>query len=113
MVRDRGRRLTVWVVAATAPYLHKGSVPTIAAQLDSARRPRSWRHAGDTPAYDQAALGWAYDRLEAGKAGTKTREERVRIYDADQPGYGNQGHDIGDDLDPEERLVLIEYLKTL
>lgn len=98
---------------ATAPYLHNGSVPTIAALLDSARRPRYWRHAGDTPAYDQAALGWAYDQLEAGKAGAQAREERARIYDADQPGYGNQGHDIGDDLDPEERLALIEYLKTL
>ncbi len=100
----------VW---ATAPYLHNGSVPTIAALLDTSRRPRYWRHAGDTPVYDQQALGWAFVSLETGKSGAATREERARIYETDRLGYGNQGHTVGDDLDPMERLALIEYLKTL
>jgi cytochrome c5 len=98
---------------ATVPYLHNGSVPTIAALLDSAQRPRYWRHAAHLPAYDQTTLGWAYDRLAAGKTEAATRAERARIYDTDRPGYGNQGHDLGDLLSPDERRALIEYLKTL
>jgi cytochrome c5 len=100
----------VW---ATAPYLHNGSVPTIAALLDSGQRPKYWRHAVDAPAYDQATLGWAYLQLDAGKTGATTSAERAWVYDTDLPGYGNQGHDIGDDLYAEERRALIEYLKTL
>jgi hypothetical protein len=103
----------VW---ATAPYLHNGSVPTIAALLDSRSRPTFWRfeRAGDNhPAYDEGRLGWAYRELEHGKAGAMSWDERTKIYDTSLTGYGNQGHTYGDDLSELERLALIEYLKTL
>ncbi|MCG6897432.1 MAG: hypothetical protein LJE60_10050 [Thiocapsa sp.] len=103
----------VW---ATAPYLHNGSVPTIAALLDSGSRPTYWRfdrEGDDRPAYDEARLGWAYRELDEGKAGAMSWDERNRIYDTSLTGYGNQGHTYGDELSESERLALIEHLKTL
>lgn len=100
----------VW---ATAPYLHNGSVPTLAALLESASRPAFWRHAGDRPEYDPAAVGWAYERLPGGKETAMSWDERKRIVDTRLPGYGNRGHTFGDELDAGERAALIEYLKTL
>jgi mono/diheme cytochrome c family protein len=103
----------VW---ATAPYLHNGSVPTIAALLDSRSRPTYWRFdrdGDDRPLYDDVGLGWAYRALENGKAGAMSWDERNHIYDTSLPGYGNQGHTFGDDLTDPERLALLEYLKTL
>jgi mono/diheme cytochrome c family protein len=100
----------VW---ATAPYLHNGSVPTIAALLDSTRRPAYWHFAADRPAYDQSELGWEYAAVEYGKDGAMSWEERNRIYDTTLHGYGNQGHTFGDELTAEERSAVLEYLKTL
>ncbi|MBK1718609.1 c-type cytochrome [Thiocystis violacea] len=103
----------VW---ATAPYLHNGSVPTIAALLDSRQRPTYWefdRAGDDQPAYDRDRLGWAYRSLDHGKAGAMGWDERNRLYDTGLSGYGNQGHTFGDDLSDPERTALIEYLKTL
>ena len=38
---------------------------------------------------------------------------KKRIYDTTLPGYGNGGHTYGDALSSDDRLALIEYLKTL
>jgi mono/diheme cytochrome c family protein len=100
----------VW---ATAPYLHNGSVPDVATLLDSAKRPRFWRHAPGAPEFDQETLGWRYERLEAGKDAAETPEDRARIYDTTRTGYGAGGHTYGDLLSEAERRALIEYLKTL
>lgn len=103
----------VW---ATAPYLHNGSVPTLAALLDSRSRPTYWefdRTGIEAPVYDREQIGWAYRVLDQGKAGAMSWDERNRIYDTSLEGYGNQGHSFGDDLTREERSALLEYLKTL
>lgn len=103
----------VW---ATAPYLHNGSVPTLAALLDSRSRPDFWqfdREGDEQPAYDQSAVGWAYRELNEGKSSAMSWDERNRIYDTSLKGYGNRGHTFGNDLSPSERLALLEYLKTL
>ena len=103
----------VW---ATAPYLHNGSVPTIAALLDSGSRPTHWtfdRTGAARPDYDQRQLGWAYRTLPHGKAGAMSWDERNRIYDTRQAGSGNQGHIFGDQLSETARAALLEYLKTL
>lgn len=96
---------------ATAPYLHNGSVPTLASLLDSSKRPAYWRFA-DEREYDEDALGWSYVALNEGKSGAK-RAERHLVYDTRVPGYSNQGHTFGDKLTPAERMAVIEYLKTL
>ncbi|MEO8702055.1 MAG: hypothetical protein ABI867_18575 [Kofleriaceae bacterium] len=93
----------VW---ATAPYLHNGSVPNLAALLDSSkRRPRTHIERGNT-AYDLVDVGW---HNEEPAADTETKY----IYDTSVAGYANTGHTFGDKLTPGERAGVIEYLKTL
>ena len=100
----------VW---ATAPYLHNGSVPTLAALLNTLVRPRYWRFAETEPDYDPNALGWAYKEVAYGKDGAMGWDERNKIYDTTRRGYSNQGHDFGDEFTEPERVALLEYLKTL
>ena len=97
---------------ATAPYLHNGSVPSMAALLDTALRPQFWRHRAPRD-YDRAAMGWAHEALAHGQADEPDPEARRRIYDTTFRGYGNQGHSFGDALTDADRAALIEYLKTL
>jgi mono/diheme cytochrome c family protein len=98
---------------ATAPYLHNGSVPTMAALLDSRARPAYWTRSMDSKDYDPAALGWKFQALDHGKSGEASASARAKIYDTTRPGYGNGGHTFGDVLSPDDRTALIEYLKTL
>ncbi len=102
----------VW---ATAPYLHNGSAPTVYHVLNSAARPqvftRSYRTGEDE--YDRARLGWKVTVLEHSPAGDMPEFERRKVYDTTRPGQGNGGHTYGDDLTDDDRLAVIEYLKTL
>jgi mono/diheme cytochrome c family protein len=100
----------VW---ATAPFLHNGSVPTVAALLDSAARPAYWTRSFDSNDYDAAALGWVYESLPAGQDAEPSAGKRKKIYDTTKPGYSNAGHTYGDVLTPSDRAAVIEYLKTL
>ena len=100
----------VW---ATAPFLHNGSVPTIASLLDSATRPRYWTRDFEAPEFDPEALGWKYRSLSQGKQAFDDPLERKRIYDTTLPGYSNAGHIFGDSLSDDERRAVLEYLKTL
>ena len=100
----------VW---ATAPYLHNDSVPSIAALLDSSRRPTFWRHLTEPREYDQETLGWRYETLDHGKEGAADAAEARTIYDTTRHGYGSGGHTFGDALSDAQRRAVIEYLKTL
>lgn len=93
----------VW---ATAPYLHNGSVPNLAALLDSSLRLSKTAIVRGRDVYDLAAVGWPN---RAPDGGTNERW----IYDTSAPGYANTGHTFGDKLTPAERATVIEYLKTL
>ena len=90
---------------ATAPYLHNGSVPTIADLLKSSDRPAYWRRSFDNSDYDPLKLGWNYT----------TENEKIDddTYDTTIPGYRNTGHSFGDVLTDGERKALMEYLKTI
>lgn len=100
----------VW---ATAPYFHNGSVPTVAAVLESAARPQYWTRSFDSTDYDPAALGWDIVALDHGQADEPAANERKKIYDTTLAGHTNTGHTFGDALPPADRLAVIEYLKTL
>ena len=93
----------VWI---TAPYLHNGSVPTLAALLDSSRRPTYWSRSFRSDDYDLDQLGWQYRSQDAPDGAPKT-------YNTTVPGYGNGGHTYGDDLTEGQRAALLEYLKSL
>jgi mono/diheme cytochrome c family protein len=101
---------------ATAPYFHNGSVPTVHDVLNSKARPkiftRSFRT--DREAYDEKGLGWKVQVLDAApERGKVPMIEYRKVYDTTKPGRGNGGHTYGDNLTEEERLAVIEYLKTL
>lgn len=85
-----------------APYLHNGSVPTLADLLEPpTERPDSF-WVGYT-VYD-------FDRVGFVTQGAEARDEGWRL-DTRLPGNGNGGHLYGTDLDPESKRALIEYLK--
>jgi mono/diheme cytochrome c family protein len=98
---------------ATAPFLHNGSVPTIAALLDSKTRPAYWTRTFDSNDLDQAALGWKFTAVDHGKDGEADAKKKAELYDTTRPGYGNLGHTFGDKLGDDDRASVIEYLKTL
>jgi hypothetical protein len=98
---------------ATAPYLHNGSVPTLAALLDSSTRPRFWTRSFDSTQYDPAALGWLFDALDHGKDAETDSTTKRNLYDTTRPGYANAGHTFGDALSADDRSAVLEYLKTL
>ena len=85
----------VW---ATAPYLHDGSVPTIAALLDSSTRPMYWTRSHVSTDYDPAAIGWKFTVVDHGQAAETNAQTRAKLYDTTLPGYGNAGHTFGDTL---------------
>jgi hypothetical protein len=101
---------------ATAPYFHNGSAATVYHVLNSKARPklftRSYRT--DLDAYDAGKLGWKIEVLTDKPDPRKLSPiEYRKIYDTSQPGRGNGGHTYGDKLSEEERMAVIEYLKTL
>jgi hypothetical protein len=83
---------------ARAPYLHNGSVPTLAALLQPpADRPVIFRR-GSTD-YDTGAVGF--------------KSDQGWTYDTRLPGNSNAGHTWGAGLSDADRRALLEYLKTL
>jgi hypothetical protein len=87
-----------------APYLHNGSVPSVADLLEPIeRRPKQFWRGSDV--IDPVKLGFISQGTEAARAGTR--------YDTSQPGNGNTGHVYGTTLAPELKRALLEYLKTL
>jgi hypothetical protein len=112
----------VW---ATAPYFHNGSVPTVEAVLNSKLRPEIWERSQDPFAYDLESMGVLFqavssDELEAGNRKRATapymsREslDQMFVYDTTGFGRGNMGHRFGDSLTQDERLAIMEFLKSL
>ncbi|MEW5854973.1 MAG: hypothetical protein AB2A00_39725 [Myxococcota bacterium] len=98
---------------ATAPYLHNGSVPTLAALLESGTRPVYWRRTFVNTDYDPVDVGWRHTVLDHGQDEEPDDAQRRTIYDTTLPGHSNMGHTFGDAFSAEERLAVIEYLKTL
>ncbi len=91
----------VWL---NAPYLHNGSVPTLADLLEApANRPATFWRGYDL--YDSARLGFVTQGPEAERDGSRM--------DVSLPGNSNVGHAYGTELAPDAKRALLEYLKTL
>lgn len=99
-VRSTGKYFapTLNGVWARSPYLHNGSVRTIAQLLTPPNGRAKSFHRGSR----------AFDRKEMGYA-----DEGAYLLDTGVSGNSNSGHDYGTRLSPEEKRDLIEYLKTL
>lgn len=100
---------------ATAPYLHNGSVPTLAGVLNSKARPKVFTRSYQTGEadYDKERVGWKVTELSGPPDPKLPAIERRKVYDTTQPGRSNAGHTFGDHLTDVERAAVIEYLKTL
>lgn len=89
-----------------APYLHNGSVPTLAALLDTPdARPRQFYRGYDV--YDPVGVGFVSTVDIDPVSG-----QRFFLYDTAQAGNSNAGHVYGTTLTAEQKRALIEYLKT-
>jgi hypothetical protein len=90
---------------AAAPYLHNGSVPTLAELLKpAAERVNSFK------------VGPAYDLVNIGLAVEQTRfDYTLQTTDCSDRNSGNSrcGHEFGTQLSPDEKKALLEYLKIL
>lgn len=88
---------------AAAPYLHNGSVPTLADLLKPAsERPTSF------------PMGPVYDIRNVGIAATQPGSYVMTTTGCDAPNSGNSrcGHEFGTKLLPDQKLDLLEYLKV-
>lgn len=109
----------VW---ATAPYLHNGSVPTLYDLLLPAKK-----QAGDATGmeYRPAKFVTGSREFDAERVGFRSQGYDGFVFDTGVYGNGNSGHEYGTRdvkrpdgtvekaLTREERLDLLEYLKTL
>ncbi|MDB5349916.1 MAG: cytochrome c peroxidase [Planctomycetota bacterium] len=102
----------VW---ATAPYLHNGSVPTLYHMLKSSERPPRYRRPPSTSFdhYDPVKVGWKAEPVTAPLDPKTPQPEAMFLFDSSRRGLSNKGHTFGDKLSDEERMDVIEYLKTL
>jgi hypothetical protein len=91
----------IWL---TAPYLHNGSVPTLADLLQPVeQRPKQFWRGFDL--FDAVKVGFVSDSDAAKRMGT--------LLDVSQPGNSNAGHTYGTTLSASEKAALVEYMKTL
>jgi mono/diheme cytochrome c family protein len=86
-----------------APYLHNGSVPSLADLLETPdQRPKLFWRGYDL--YDQEKVGFVTSGPEAERFGFR--------FDTSVPGNSNGGHLWGVELSPDEKKALVEFLKT-
>lgn len=95
---------------ASAPYLHNGSVPTLAALLAPATRPTRFMVGGH--ALDLAKVGLRLGADGAYPPGYRPFSQPAWI-DTRAAGRSNGGHVFGQTLAARDRASLIEYLKLL
>ncbi|HVJ52573.1 MAG TPA: di-heme-cytochrome C peroxidase [Aliidongia sp.] len=90
---------------AAAPYLHNGSVPSLAELLKPAAQRTAAFQVG--PAYDTVNVGLAANQTAFGYT--------LKTTGCDDRNSGNSrcGHEYGTSLSPEDKRALLEYLKAL
>ena len=96
---------------ASAPYFHNGSVPTVYHVLFPDERPTVWR-VKDYSSYDHTRLGFLVDEYKR-MPETSTLTEKRKYYDTTRETMSNRGHPFADVLSKEQKLSLLEYLKSL
>jgi hypothetical protein len=88
----------------SGPYLHNGSVPSLAALVEPVEgRPRRFYRGYDV--LDPVRVGFVSDGPEAQANGEP--------FDTTLPGNSNAGHTYGTMLPADDKRALVEFLKTL
>jgi hypothetical protein len=86
---------------ATGPFLHNGSVPSIADLLLQ-------------PAARPATFYVGQREIDAAKVGFVNAEgPTTMLFDTTIPGNSNSGHTYGTDLSAEDKDALVEFIKSL
>jgi hypothetical protein len=96
---------------ASAPYFHNGSLPTLYHVLFPDERPAVWK-VKDYDSYDHTRVGLAVEEYTR-MSDARTLAQKREYYDTTRLTMSNSGHRFADVLSKEERLSLLEYLKTL
>jgi mono/diheme cytochrome c family protein len=96
---------------ASAPYLHNGSVPTLWHLFHPDKRPVVWKRTED--GYDREKVGLEVAEYESIPADVKSAKQRRTFFDSRLFGKSTQGHTFPDVLEEDEKVAVIEYLKTL
>lgn len=95
---------------ASAPYLHNGSVPTLWHVLNPDQRPELWRRT--ELGLDCEKMGLHVETPTELPKRLKATERRW-YFDTKQPGKSATGHDYPNALTQDEKIDLLEYLKSL
>lgn len=97
---------------ATAPYLHNGSVPTLYDLLLPKRRAKDPEDGEYRP--DRFTVGHReFDPQKVGFITVKS-DDRKLLFETHRKGNSNAGHEYYTrSLTKEERMALVEYMKTL
>ena len=90
---------------ATAPYLHNGSVPSLW-ELMLPAKDRTPSFMVGSRVFDPKHVGYVTDR-------SPFKDGMFTVDPANANGNGNQGHEYGVNLSPEERWAIVEYLKVI
>ncbi|MCM2372514.1 hypothetical protein NB063_18040 [Rhodopirellula sp. ICT_H3.1] len=98
----------VW---ASAPYFHNGSVPTLWHVLNQSQRPTVWRRVSDS--IDESKVGLTIESVKRVPLEEPDVALRRSYFDTRRFGKSASGHDYPDSLDEQEKIALLEYLKTL
>lgn len=96
---------------ASAPYFHNGSVPTLWHVLHPDARPQVWRRTED--GYDQQRIGLEIEAFDAVPNSVKSAAHRRRYFDTTIHGKSAAGHLYPNKLTENEKVAVLEYLKTL
>jgi mono/diheme cytochrome c family protein len=96
---------------ATAPYFHNGSVPTLWHVLHPDQRPVVWIRALD--GFDTKRVGPAIAEHAELPAHVQAGWQRREFFDTRRFGKSAAGHRFPDDLSEDEKIAVLEYLKTL
>ena len=96
---------------ASAPYFHNGSVPTLWGILRPEARPLIWRRTSDQ--FDETKVGFTVETFDKKPTPVQDVAKNRSVFDTRIEGKGNQGHSYGENLDNQEKIAVLEYLKTL
>jgi mono/diheme cytochrome c family protein len=100
---------------ATAPYLHNGSVPTLAALMSPGQRPARFWVGGHRLDFVKLGIDGAPDASgDYAYPAAYLPWSKPRMFDTSEPGRSNRGHERDfEGLSAAEKSDLIEFLKEL
>ena len=96
---------------ATPPYFHNGSSPTLWHVLHPRERPKVWFRSED--GYDPVRVGLVFDEFDVLPDSAVAGWQKRMYFQDTLPGKSIQGHYFGASLSNDEKMALIEYLKSI